>query len=176
MSLRDLPASEQLRLGIFPECYVYPKETRAIRDALRRRQLFVRRRTQAMLSFGGLLERYGQAAPGARELETWGKEQIARTGLGASVELQLETLLEAVRESDRLAKKIEKRVLAEARPTEQYRRARQVPGIGEALGLLVALESGDFKRFPSAGDYASYCREKWPRFLNRSTVSLSYAA
>jgi len=57
--------AEQLRLGIFPECYIYPKETRAIRDALRRRQLFVLRRTQVILSLGGLLERYGLPSPSA---------------------------------------------------------------------------------------------------------------
>lgn len=150
--------AEQLRLGIFPECYIYPKETRPIRDALRRRQLFVRRRTQVLLSVGGLLERYGLDAPGARKMERWTLKDIQATGLAPFVQLQLESLLDAIRESDRLAKKIEKQVLAFARPTEQYKRAQQVPGIGVALGMLVALESGDFKRFKSAGDYASYCR------------------
>jgi len=60
--------AEQLRLGIFPESYIYPEETRPVRDALRRRQLFVRRRTQVLLSLGSLLERYGQKAPGAAKL------------------------------------------------------------------------------------------------------------
>ncbi len=150
--------AEQLRLGIFPECYIYPKETRPVRDALRRRQLFVRRRTQVLLSFGGLLERYGLDAPGARKMERWTLKDIQATGLAPFVLLQLETLLDAIHESDRLAKKIEKQVLAFAKPTEQYQRAQQIPGIGVALGMLVALESGDFKRFKSAGDYASYCR------------------
>ena len=150
--------AEQLRLGIYPECYIYPEETHPIRDALRRRQLFVRRRTQVLLSFGGLLERYGLDAPGARKMERWTLKDIQATGLAPFVQLQLETLLDAVRESDRLAKRIEKQVLAFARPTEQYKRARQVPGVGMALGMLIALESGDFKRFPGADDYASYCR------------------
>jgi len=150
--------AEQLRLGIFPESYIYPKETRAIRDALRRRQLFVRRRTQVLLSFGSLLERYGLGAPAARKLERWTAEDIRATGLEPWVRLQLETLLDAVRESDRLANRIEKQVLEFVKPTEQYRRATTVPGIGMALGMLVVLESGDFKRFASAGDYASYCR------------------
>ena len=150
--------AEQLRVGIFPECYIYPKETRPVRDALRRRQLFVRRRTQVNLSFGGLLERYGLDAPGARKLEKWTIEDIKATGLDGFVQLQLETLLDALRESDRLAQKIEKQVLAFTSPTEQYRRATSLPGIGVALGMLIVLESGDFKRFKSAGNYASYCR------------------
>ena len=150
--------AEQLRLGIFPESHIYPKETRGVRDALRRRQMFVRRRTQVLLSFGSLLERYGLGAPAARRLERWTAEDIRATGLEPWVRLQLETLLDAVRESDRLATRIEKQVLEFVKPTEQYRRATTVPGIGMALGMLVVLESGDFKRFASAGDYASYCR------------------
>ena len=150
--------AEQLRTGIFPECYIYPKETRSVRDALRRRQLFVRRRTQVLLSLGSLLERYGLQAPGAAKIEKWTVADVQATGLDEWVQLQLETLLDAVHESDRLAKKIEKQVLAFVKPTEQYLRVVLIPGIGMALGMLIVLESGDFKSFPSAGDYASYCR------------------
>jgi len=150
--------AEQLRLGIFPECYIYPKETRPIRDALRRRQLFVRRRTQVLLSLGSLLERYGQQAPNAAKLEKWTMEDIKATGLDSMVQLQLETLLDSVRDSDLQATKIEKQVLASVKSTQQYNRIIQLPGIGMALGMLIVLESGDFKRFPTAGDFASYCR------------------
>jgi transposase len=150
--------AEQLRTGIFPECYIYPKETRPVRDALRKRQLFVRRRTQVLLSFGSLLERYGLPAPGAAKLEKWTVADIQATGLNEWVQLQLETLLDAIHESDRLAKKIEKQVLSFVKPTDQYLRIITLPGIGMALGMLIVLESGDFRRFPTAGDYASYCR------------------
>lgn len=150
--------AEQLRTGIFPECYIYPKETRAIRDALRRRQLFVRRRTQVILSLGGLLERYGLPSPSAAKMEKWTLADIQSTGLDEWVQLQLETLLDAIRESDRLVKRVEKQVLAFVKPTEQYTRVTSLPGIGMALGMLIVLESGEFKRFASAGNYASYCR------------------
>jgi len=30
--------AEQLRMDIFPECYIYPKETRPVRDALRKQK------------------------------------------------------------------------------------------------------------------------------------------
>ena len=33
--------AELVRLGIFPQSYIYPEDIRAVRDALRRRQLFV---------------------------------------------------------------------------------------------------------------------------------------
>ena len=150
--------ADQLRMDIFPECYIYPKETRSVRDALRRRQLFVQRRTQVILCLGGLLERYGQDAPSARKLEQWTAEDIKATKLDGFVQLQLETLLDSIRESDRQAQKIEEQVLAFTKPTKQYRRATTLPGIGVALGMLIVLEGGDFKRFKSAGNFASYCR------------------
>ena len=81
--------AEQLRLGIFPECYVYPKETRAIRDALRRRQLFVRRRTQVVLNMGGLLERYGLPSPSAAKMEKWTETDIQETGLACGFNCNL---------------------------------------------------------------------------------------
>jgi transposase len=43
-------------------------------------------------------------------------------------------------------------------PSAQFRRIQQVPGIGPILEMVVVLESGDFGRFASTGDYASYCR------------------
>lgn len=113
-----------------------------------------------------LLERYGLDSPGAREAQTWTSSNVSDTGLEPFVQLQLNTLLLAVKHSDMLAKQIEKEVLKVLKPTEQYLRIQLVPGIGEVLGMLVALESGDFGRFPSAGNYASYCRTVKSRRLS----------
>jgi len=111
-----------------------------------------------LLCFGGLYERYGLKAPRAHEIEQLTLKDIQATGLDQFVQIQLEALLEGIHESDRLAKKIEKLVLAMVKPTESYQRVQIVPGIGVILGMFIVLESGDFKRFASAGDYASYCR------------------
>ena len=150
--------AELIRLDIFPESYIYPRDIRAVRDALRRRQLFVQRRTQALLSLGSLLTRYGLEAPGSRELQKWTQQEVESTGLEPFVQLQLRTLLEAARCSDRLAKEIEREVLNFVKPDGAYLRIQQIPGIGAALGMTILLESGDFSRFPNAGCYASYCR------------------
>ena len=150
--------AEQCRLGVFPECYIYPKQTRSVRDALRRRQLFTRRRTQVILSLESLLARYGQASLTSRQIQHWHSDGIEATQLDPFVQLQLRTLLKAVKESDALATDIEKAVLKFVKPTWQYQRIQQIPGIGIILGMTIVLESGDFSRFPSAGDYASYCR------------------
>jgi transposase len=33
-----------------------------------------------------------------------------------------------------------------------------IPGIGAILGMTITLETGDIRRFPEVGNYASYCR------------------
>ena len=150
--------AEQLRLGVFPASYIYPREIRCVRDALRRRQLFVRQRVQAMLSLEGLLARYGVEAPGSYALKKWTKGEIEATGLEPFVQLQLRTLLGALRDSDQRVKEVEAAVTAFVVPSKNFQRIQQVPGIGIILGMTVVLESGDFTRFSDAGHYASYSR------------------
>lgn len=41
---------------------------------------------------------------------------------------------------------------------KDFERLMTVPGIGQILGLTIMLEVGDIKRFPTVGDYSSYCR------------------
>ena len=150
--------AEQLRLGILPESYVYPKETRSIRDALRRRQLFVQQRTQSLLSLDSLFSRYGLEKPKTKQLKEWGLPEIQALGLDDFARLQVSTLLESVRKSDALARQVEDMVLARVKPTATFERLQQLPGIGQVLSMVIALESGEFSRFGSAGQYASYCR------------------
>lgn len=150
--------AEQMRLGILPESYVYPPGVRPIRDALRRRMLIVRQRTQSLLSLEGLFARYGLRCPTVAELKGWKRAQIKALKLDRFTELQLESLLELVRKQEGLAQWIEGAVLKAVKPKAEFQRIQQVPGIGAILGMVVVLESGEFGRFGSAGDYASYCR------------------
>ena len=83
---------------------------------------------------------------------------IRDLGLEPFVELKLGALLESIQHSDMLAKKVESEVLKTITATDQYKQIQQVPGVGIVLGMFISLESGDFKRFESAGRFASYCR------------------
>lgn len=150
--------AEQMRLGILPESYIYPKEVRPIRDALRRRMLIVRQRTQSLLSLESLFARHGLPCPKAAALKTWTSQDVAALKLEAFTQLQVASLLELLRKQDALAQEIESAVLKAVKPRSEFQRLQQVPGIGPVLGLVITLESGEFTRFASAGDYASYCR------------------
>jgi transposase len=157
--------AEQMRLGILPESYVYPAAVRSIRDALRRRMLIVRQRTQSLLSLEGLLARYGLEVPTVTTLKGWTGTEVAALPVDEFTQLQVRSLVTLVRHQDELARGIEAAVLRAVSPKAEYRRIQQVPGIGPVLGLVVVLESGDFGRFGSAGHYASYARtvksERW---------------
>lgn len=150
--------AEQLRLGILPECYVYPVEVRPIRDVLRRRMMIVRQRTQSLLSLESLFARQGWPWPGVSKIKDWTSGEIRALGTDPFTELQITSLLELVRKQDGLARCIEKKVLEKIKPSAEYERIQQVSGIGLILGMVICLESGEFKRFASAGDFASYCR------------------
>jgi transposase len=150
--------AEQMRLGILPESYIYPPEVRPIRDALRRRMLIVRQRTQSLLSLESLFARHGLVCPKVAELKTGIAPQIQAWQLDPFTRLQVDSLLELVRKQDAMAQWIEGEVLKALKPKPEFARIQQVPGIGPVLGMVIALESGDFARFASAGDFASYCR------------------
>jgi transposase len=150
--------AEQVRLGIVPECYVYPKAVRPIRDLLRRRALIVRQRTQSLLSLESLLSRYGLSAPGVDKLKQWTSDDVQELGLDEFSQLQAQTLRVLMQKQSELIETVEKAVLKKVKPSAEFERIQQVPGIGKILGMVILLESGEFNRFASAGNYASYCR------------------
>jgi transposase len=150
--------AEQVRLGIVPECYVYPKAVRPIRDLLRRRALIVRQRTQSLLSLESLLSRYGLSAPGVDKLKQWTSDDVQELGLDEFSQLQAQTLRVLMQKQSELIETVEKAVLKKVKPSAEFERIQPVPGIGKILGMVILLESGEFNRFASAGNYASYCR------------------
>ncbi len=55
-------------------------------------------------------------------------------------------------------KEIEKAVVKQAKLRDEYKRLLTAPGIGTILALTIMFEIGDINRFPSVGNYVSYCR------------------
>jgi len=59
---------------------------------------------------------------------------------------------------DAQIKIIEKEVTKRAKLRSEFSLLHTVIGIGDILALTIALETGDIKRFPTVGDFSSYCR------------------
>jgi transposase len=150
--------AELQRLNILPTGYIYDAQLRPVRDLLRRRMGLVHQRTALMLSFKSLYTRTtGQAMSLSR------LKGLAAAQAGALYEHPANGLIatlqkEHIDQLNQSIEKIEKTVLACARELPCHKPLQTLPGVGRILGMTMAMEIGEFGRFPSPGDFASYCR------------------
>lgn len=150
--------AELLRLDLLPRAHIPDRGTRPVRDLLRRRLLLVRQRTTLILSFKSLNERtLGERVPLARVKAMTPAEAQARFTAAADQLLAGEQITLMDHQTDAITK-LEQHLLAVTGKTSAYQRLQELPGIGKILGLTIALETGDAKRFAAAGNFASYCR------------------
>ena len=150
--------AELLRLNLLPRAHIPDRQTRAVRDLLRRRLLLVRQRTTLILSFKSLNERtLGERVPLTHVKTMTPTQAQARFTAPADQLLASEQITLMNHQTDAISK-LEQHILAVAGKTSAYRRLQELPGIGKILGLTIALETGDVKRFADAGNFASYCR------------------
>ena len=150
--------AELLRLKLLPTGHIYDRKLRPVRDLLRRRLLLVRQRTTLILSFKSLNERtLGERVPLARVKAMSPADAQARFTAPADQLLAGEQITLMEHQTDTITK-IEQHILKVAEKTPAYLRLQEMPGIGKILGLTIALETGDAKRFADAGHFASYCR------------------
>ncbi|MCL4179995.1 MAG: transposase [Verrucomicrobia bacterium] len=125
--------AEQMRLGILPESYVYPAELRPMRDALRRRMLIVRQRTQTLLSLESLFARYALPCPKADELKGWTGVEVEGLKLDSFTRLEVESLLGVLRQQDKMASRH-----SGGKGQREQREADVLQVPGEVLPLLDA--------------------------------------
>ena len=156
------------RLGILPEGYIYPKEERHVRDALRRRLLFVRHRTSHILSLQSAITRNLGYKMSAREIKRLNESDASRIFNDPFLILTTRNNISTIRFLDNKIKDIENDVLSHTRLKPEFKKLLTMPGIGKILGLTIMLEVGDINRFPKVGNYSSYCRSvKSERLTNK---------
>jgi len=144
-----------LRLGILPTGYIYPKERRGVRDLMRRRSGLVRIAARQLIGVQSQIWRDTGVRVSANEIRR------ADFALPLTEPLSLLPATAALRLYHGLRAEIdtlEERALAAVSLTPRFEVLTTMTGIGPILGLTVMLETGDIRRFPTVGDYASYCR------------------
>lgn len=154
--------ASMLRGGMFPVAFVYPKEMRAARDLLRRREYFVRHQaelythienTNSQYNFDSSLEtRRMKSASYRRTLPEQFSDPLAQKNIRADMFLAdaFHTLISG------LEKEIQ--VQAYSHDPLSLSLLRTIPGIGETLSLVILYEIQDIHRFPDVGNFISYCR------------------
>jgi transposase len=147
-----------LRLEVLPTGYIYPKEDRAIRDLLRKRSQLVRQKTANLLSIQNLLTRNtGQAMRGNQI------KQLTPATIGQLVSLPehalaLQVTVAVMQHLTEQITQVERAVHARVKLRPAFQALLTVPGIGQTLALTIMLETGEIHRFPTVGQFASYCR------------------
>lgn len=152
--------AEMLRLNILPEGYIYPKETRPIRDLLRKRGHLVRLRTSLIISLQNIVDRNCGVRLKAHEIKRFRDDCIGPL-LNDSEDLALagEVSKDSIDFLTRQILQVERMVESKIDLEGPYRYLLTIPGVGKILALTVMLETGDIERFAKVGNYASYCRK-----------------
>ncbi len=146
-----------LRLGILPTGHILPKAQRMVRDLLRRRLLLVRQRTLHYLSLQSLLARYTGQRLCANEIKRMDVADVIQ-GLDPPIALGGELSWQTIQGLNQAIQRIEREIYARLTPRLEYRLLTSMPGVGQALGSTIVLETGGIDRFPGPGHYASYAR------------------
>ena len=147
-----------LRLGFLPVGYIYPKQERAVRDLLRKRGQMVRQRTANLLSIQNLFSRNTARSMSANRIKALDSKEVDELVPNSDLALAIKANRAMLRCADEQIDILERTVIDRVKLKPEFRFLKTAPGIGPILSLTIMLETGDITRFPSVGDYASYCR------------------
>jgi len=149
-----------LRLGILPEGYIYPRESRPVRDLLRKRGHLVQLRTSLINSLQGILRRNTGQKLNVNKIKQLTTDHVAPL-LAGQEDLELSGLIskEVIDHLTAQIKRIESAVKEKAKIRKPFESLQTIPGVGMVLCLTIMLEIGDIRRFPKVGNFTSYCRK-----------------
>jgi transposase len=118
----------------------------------------VRQRTANLLSIQNLITRntgHSISSNKVKALDVQAVEALLPDGdLALAVKANLAMLRCADEQIDILERIVTERIELRG----EFCFLKTTPGIGQILALTIMLETGAIQRFPSVGDYASYCR------------------
>jgi transposase len=147
-----------LRLDVLPTGYVYPREQRALRDLLRKRISLVQLRTSNKLSLQNLSQRNLGRRFSSSELKSLNTEAIQERLDDGNLVLAMDSTLQVMACLDQEIQRLEREIRVQTRPHRAFALLKSVCGVGNILAQTILLETGEIGRFPSVGNYASYCR------------------
>ena len=145
-----------MRLGILPTGHIYQKDTRGLRDLLRKRMQLVQTRSAALIRFKSMIQLHSGKTLRADSIKT--RKFVIPVVGDSNVQLALQSEHQLIRALMAQIKLLEASILGQLEPLVEYQLLKSIPGIGEILASTIWLEIGDINRFKSPGNFASYCR------------------
>lgn len=150
--------AQLLRLNILKTGYIYPKHQRGLRELLRRRMVLVKQQTMNILGIQSAITRYENIKLSSDKIKRSTDKEILHYIKDKQVKLAVKSQLFVLRCLVKQISELEKNILGEIRQTHFFNLLKSIPGIGDVLAMTILLETGDIRRFASAGNYSSYCR------------------
>jgi transposase len=152
--------AQMLALNILPEGYIYPKESRPLRDLLRKRAQLVRIRTSLVLSLQNIVMRNHGIKIRSHDLKKLTQDPVAeflkdQQELALAGRASKETIDFLTRQIQRIEAAVRSKVLLK----EPFSKLLTLPGVGDILGMTIFMETGPIERFKTVGHYVSYCRK-----------------
>lgn len=147
-----------LRLGILPTGYIYPKEERPTRDLLRKRLHLVRHRTSHILSVKNILARNLGLRMKSEDVKKLEDPEVKQFFPDKEMQTAVLASVGLIRHLEVEISEIERMITKKLKIRKEFAKLMTVPGIGKILTLTIMLEVGNIRRFPTVGDYSSYCR------------------
>ncbi len=151
-----------LRSNLVPPAYVYPRERRLVRNLLRRRTSFVWKRAALLSHLSSQVhvvnaEPIGQCQHRVRE--RW-YDKMRPLFDEPLMQMAVEADMYMIKEYDKIIDRLERAVhkFTKANRCRDYNLLKTIPGVGPILGLTILYETDDINRFPSVGNFSSYCR------------------
>lgn len=144
-----------LRLDILPTGYIYPKADRAVRDLLRQRAYLMRRAASQQISIQNQIWRSTGIRVSCNQIR---KDEFAADLVDGYTREAVDAGLAVLGALQQQIQRLERSALQAVKLCDAFRIVQTIKGVGPVLGLTIVLEVGDIHRFPSAGQFASYCR------------------
>ncbi len=150
--------AELAQLGILREGYIYPKEDRPVRDLLRKRGQLVQQRTTNLLSIQTQIQRSTAKRMTANDIKKMDMTMLSTFITNDDIALAIGSNLRVLQCLSEQIAALEQAVVTRVKRREEFRLLQTIPGVGRILALTAMLEVGEIGRFPTVGDFASYCR------------------
>jgi transposase len=153
-----LTLAQLLRMGYIPEAHQLPPEYRAMRDLLRQRMVMEHKRTNIIQRVHSILAQFNITTLPVSPYQTGFGDFLAECSIPKEYRMTLSLYHQQCVQATEHRTPLEKYFKAKLRPTPAVQLLMSIPGIGDITGAIIAMETGDIKRFADAKHYCSYCR------------------
>jgi transposase len=156
---RDI--ADLLRTNRFPLAYAYPEEMRNVRDLLRRRHHFVRKRAGSFTHFQNTFTQNGFLDPlyNAVKLKST-RRNLLEKAVNDDMKQIVSTDLDYIDSLDTIITDLEKIIIKRARHhnRKHYDLLHTIVGCGDISSLTILYETHTIERFETPQRYSSYSR------------------